>query len=139
MEEIEYSPAEVNSKGANQMISRRFFIQAGMAVAAIPAFAGGHGRLGTFKGESNHVTTGTAEIADGKVNLLADFTFDGAPDPKIALGKNGYDSKTLMGLLKSNSGASSYEIPAGINPDDYNEVWVWCERFNVPLGVAKLR
>lgn len=124
------------------MLSRRSVLQGFVALSAASAssvaFAGGHGRLGKFKGASNHITTGTAEIADGKVNLLADFTFDGAPDPKIALGKNGYDSKTLMGLLKSNKGASSYTIPAGINPDDYNEVWVWCEKFNVPLGVAKL-
>ncbi|WP_432612907.1 DM13 domain-containing protein, partial [Litoreibacter halocynthiae] len=35
-------------------------------------------------------------------------------------------------------GASTYKIPAGIDPDDYNEVWIWCEKFNVPLGVAKL-
>lgn len=125
------------------MTTRRTVLQgfaALTAVAATPAaFAGGHGRLGTFTGKSNHITTGTAEIADGKVNLLGDFTFDGAPDPKIALGKNGYDKKTLMGKLKSNKGASSYVIPAGINPDAYNEVWVWCEKFNVPLGVAKLK
>ncbi len=124
------------------MTTRRNVLQGFAALSALTvapaAFAGGHGRLGKFKGASNHVTTGTAEIADGKVNLLGDFTFDGAPDPKIALGKNGYDANTLMGKLKSNKGASSYEIPAGINPDDYNEVWVWCEKFNVPLGVAKL-
>ncbi|MEM9582295.1 MAG: DM13 domain-containing protein [Pseudomonadota bacterium] len=109
------------------------------ATAAAPAaFAGGHGRLGTFTGKSNHVTTGTVEVLKKEIVLLDDFTFDGAPDPKVALGKNGYDSKTLMGLLKKNKGKSSYAIPAGINPDDYNEVWIWCEKFNVPLGVAKL-
>ena len=124
------------------MTNRRSFLGGSLAAlaasAALPAFAGGHGRLGTFVGASNHVTTGTAEIAGNTVNLLDDFTFDGAPDPKVALGKDGYDPETLMGPLKSNTGASSYEIPAGINPDDYNEVWIWCERFNVPLGVAKI-
>ena len=72
------------------------------------------------------------------MNLLDDFTFDGAPDPKVALGKDGYDAKTLMTALASDSGASSYEIPAGIDAADYNEVWIWCEQYNVPLGVAKL-
>lgn len=120
-------------------MDRRSFLAAALASTAIPAFAGGHGRLGTFTGVNNHITTGTAEIADGKVNLLDDFTFDGAPDPKVALGKDGnYDPTTLMGLLESNSGASSYAIPAGINPNDYNEVWIWCERFNVGLGVAPI-
>lgn len=126
-------------------MDRRLFLNstmaAGFALAVGPAFAGGHGRIATFTGASNHVTSGRVEIAkEGgayKVHLLDDFFFDGAPDPKVAFGKNGYDASTLMGKLKSNSGASSYSVPAGIDPDAYNEVWIWCERFNVPLGVAR--
>lgn len=124
------------------MNRRTFLTQVAAGISVLPAtqlMAGGHGRLGKFKGKSNHVTTGTAEIAGNQVNLLGDFTFDGAPDPKVALGKDGYDKKTLMGLLKSNKGASSYAIPAGIDASEYNEVWIWCEKFNVPLGVAKLK
>lgn len=120
-------------------MNRRHFLIAGLTVAAAPAFAGGHGRLGNFRGLSNHITTGTAEIAADGVQLLEDFTFDGAPDPKVALGKDGvYDPATLMGPLESNTGASKYALPAGINPADYNEVYIWCERFNVPLGVAEV-
>lgn len=126
-------------------MNRRFFLNLSAAAAttavAGPVFAGGHGRIANFKGVNNHITTGRVEIAkkDGGyvINLLGDFSFDGAPDPKIALGNNGYDKSTLMGLLKSNKGASSYKVPAGINPDEFNEVWVWCEKFNVGLGVAK--
>ena len=122
------------------MLTRRSLLLTAPALLTLPLAlkAGGHGRLGSFTGESNHVTTGTAEIAGNTVNLLDDFFFDGAPDPQVALGNNGYDASTLMGLLQSNSGAQSYEIPAGINADDYNEVWIWCVRFNVPLGVARL-
>ena len=127
-------------------MNRRFVLsrsaQFGGALAIGPiaplALAGGHGRLGRFEGASNHRTTGTAEIAGGQVNLLADFQFDGAPDPKVALGRGGYDPATLMGPLRSDSGASSYTIPAGIDAGAYDEVWIWCERYNVPLGVAKL-
>lgn len=118
-------------------MDRRTFLASAVAVTALPAFAGGHGRLGTFTGLNNHITTGTAEIAGDGVQLLDDFTFDGAPDPKVALGKDGvYDPSTLMGPLQSNSGAQKYALPAGVNPDDYNEVYIWCERFNVGLGVA---
>lgn len=122
------------------MLTRRTLLQTAPALLVLPTVlkAGGHGRLGTFTGESNHVTSGGVEIADGQVNLLDDFFFDGAPDPQVALGNDGYDATTLMGHLASNSGASSYEIPAGINPDDYNQVWIWCVRFNVPLGVAQI-
>ena len=124
------------------MTSRRRFLVASTALAASTAFAGGHGRLGEFRGASNHVTTGRAEIAveNGRavVHLLNDFSFDGAPDPKVALGRDGYDKNTLMGPLKRNKGASSYIVPAGIDTAKYNEVWIWCERFNVPLGVARI-
>lgn len=122
------------------MLTRRTLLLTAPAVLALPMAlrAGGHGRLGTFEGASDHITTGTAEIAGNTVNLLDDFTFDGAPDPQVALGNNGYDASTLMGLLQSNTGAQSYTIPSGIDPAAYNEVWIWCVRFNVPLGVARL-
>ena len=110
-------------------MNRRFVLAglaAGASAMALPAFAGGHGRIGEFKGLNRHITTGRAELVKkgngGVVELMSDFTFDGAPDPKVALGKDGkYDPKTLSGLLKSNTGASTYTLPAGINPDDYND------------------
>lgn len=122
-------------------MDRRTFLASSLATAAAPAaFAGGHGRLFSFVGINNHTVTGTAEIVGTTVNLLDDFVFDGAPDPKVALGNNGtYDPATLSGLLKSDTGASSYELAAGINPDDYNEVWIWCERFNVGLAIASAK
>lgn len=128
------------------MTNRRQFLKYSAALTAIsvagPAFAAGHGRIGEFTGASGHVTSGRAEVAveGGKtvVHLLDDFNFDGAPDPKVALGHDGFDSSTLLGKLKSNSGKQSYEVPAGIDASKMNEVWIWCEKFNVPLGVAKL-
>ena len=97
---------------------------------------------GTFEGLSDHVTTGHAGIARaGKqwvVILEDDFTFDGAPDPRVALGNNGYDKNTNLSLLASNNGKQVYAIPAGLNVANFNEVWIWCKKFNVPLGKAKL-
>jgi hypothetical protein len=123
------------------MTSRRSVLRAALALAAAaPSFAlaGGHGRLGQFTGASGHVTRGGAEIAGNQITLLSDFQFDGAPDPKVALGSDGYDKSTLMGPLKSNTGKQVYTVPAGIDTANYNEVWIWCEKFNVPLGVAKI-
>ena len=128
------------------MPSRRQFIgmlavSGPVAALGLPAMAQ-DSRSGSFTGASRHVTTGTAylEPEDGGyvVRLGADFTFDGAPDPKVALGADGYDPATLMGALGSNTGEQVYPVPAGVDPAAYNEVWIWCERFNVPLGVAKL-
>jgi ATPase subunit of ABC transporter with duplicated ATPase domains len=98
--------------------------------------------VGTFAKKNNYAVAGRAELVqDGDgyvVNLLDDFQFAKAPDPKIALGRNGYDKKTLMGLLKSTKGASSYSVPAGIDAASYNEIWIWCEQYDVPLAVATL-
>ena len=111
---------------------------------ALPAVAGEAVGKGTFVGASDHITTGSVEVvknADGShtVILGSDFTFDGAPDPRVGFGKNGkYDKSTGMGILKSNDGKQSYVVPAGIDPSDYNEVYVYCLKFTVPLGVAKL-
>lgn len=99
---------------------------------------------GTFTGASNHITTGVVEVvrnADGShtVILADDFSLDGAPDPRVGFGKNGtYDKTTGMGLLKSLNGYQTFTVPAGIDPGDYNEIYIWCLKFSVPLGVAKL-
>lgn len=99
---------------------------------------------GTFVGKSNHITKGMVTVTkndDGTatVTLAADFWFDGAPDPRVGFGNNGKFTKgTNIGHLKANTGTQSYVVPANINVDDFNEVYIWCERFAVPLGVAAL-
>lgn len=127
-------------------MDRRAFLSlaltAGAATFVTPALAAASGRVAKFTAKNSYAVGGRAELVkEGNgyvVNLLDDFEFAKAPDPKIALGRNGYDKKTLMGLLKSTNGASSYRVPAGIDAQAYNEVWIWCEKFNVPLAVAKL-
>lgn len=99
---------------------------------------------GEFTGMNNHTTTGSVSIVkDGDTNLIRlgdNFTFDGAPDPKVALGKNGeYDPATLIRALDANTGAQTYEIPDSIDISKYNEVYIWCEKFSVGLGVASLK
>ena len=71
--------------------------------------------------------------------LAADFSLDGAPDPRVGFGKDGkYDTATGRGLLKSLNGTQSFTVPAGVDPSDYNEIYIWCLKFSVPLGVAAL-
>lgn len=120
----------------------RLAVVAGAAAVAPAALAGPKSRMGKFTKKNNYAVNGSAELVrEGNgytVKLSKDFSFANAPDPKIALGRNGFDKNTLMGLLKSNKGASTYQVPVGINADDYNEIWIWCERYNVPLAVASL-
>jgi len=101
-------------------------------------------RSGSFSGLNNHITEGMVKVVVkgdmAVIELGADFSFDGAPDPKVALGKNGqYDPATLIEPLRSNSGAQTYQVPASINVGDYNEVYIWCEKFSVGLGVAAIQ
>ena len=99
---------------------------------------------GTFTGASDHITTGGVEIVkndDGSHTVILgdDFSLDGAPDPRVGFGKDGkYDLATGMGLLQSLNGKQSFTVPAGVDPADYNEVYIWCLKFSVPLGVAAL-
>ena len=116
------------------------------AVVAAPATASAQGEVlasGAFGGKSGHAASGGVSVVKGssgtQVVLGADFKFDGAPDPKLGFGKNGYVKSTKFSVLKSNRGEQTYDIPATIDPAGYTEVWIWCERYNVPLGVATLK
>lgn len=111
------------------------------ALAASPAFAGEG--TGSFTGASNHETSGTVQVVqtDGgwEVRLGEDFTFDGAPDPYVGFGASGaFAADTDFEILRANSGAQVYMVPAGIDPAAYDEVYIWCRKFSVPLGVAQI-
>jgi len=98
---------------------------------------------GKLTGASNHATTGNVSVVetdDGIVVVLANnFNFDGAPDPKVGFGKSGtYDRATQLGPLQSNSGEQTYKVPASVDPAGYDEIYVWCEKYAVPLGVAAI-
>ena len=100
---------------------------------------------GKFRGASNHVTTGDVSIvksASGAslIVLGENFRFDGAPDPRVGLGTNGrYDKSSDAGELGSGKGSQSYAVPGNVDVSKYNEVYIWCRKFNVPLSVATLK
>ena len=111
-----------------------------LLLAAGHASAGDVIAKGSFVGASDHVTTGGVHVTANSVNLLDDFSLDGAPDPKVGFGKDGvFDPDTTLDALQSNTGAQSYEVPDSVDPGAYNEVYIWCEQFSVPLGVAELQ
>jgi electron transfer DM13 len=112
-------------------------------IALAPALASASEVTGTFTGASGHATTGSVEVVktdDGwEVRLKDDFTFDGAPDPRVGFGIAGkFVALTDFEPLRSNSGAQIYKVPTGIDPAAFDEVYIWCRQYSVPLGVAKL-
>jgi len=97
------------------------------------------GRSGSFVGMTGHTASGRGTLTDMGVSLAGDFWFDGAPDPRVGLGKSGtFDPASDMGALRRNTGAQLYGLPRRLDHADYNEIYVWCRRFAVPLAVARI-
>ena len=97
---------------------------------------------GSFEGRSEHITTGGVTVQkaeDGYYVVLAeDFSLDGAPDPKLGFGNPDYVIETQFSELRSKDGFQTYKLPDGFDPMEYSSIFVWCEQFSVPLGVASL-
>lgn len=100
---------------------------------------------GGFVGKSGHVASGGASMvrmASGRAVIILDddFSLDGAPDPRVGLGVAGrYDPATDMGALRANTGLQVFVAPDGVDVSQYDEVYIWCRQFSVPLGVAALK
>ena len=89
---------------------------------------------------SPEVTTGGVHVTADTVELQDDFSLDGASYSKVGFSKDGvYDSDTMLAILESSTGAQTYQLPDDVDPKANNEVYIWCEKFAVPLGVAKLQ
>lgn len=124
-------------------MNRRTFIASTAALMLAPSFslpAFAAARKGKFRGQKGKTTTGGVTVKDGKIILESNFSFSGAPDPRIGFGKGGkYTKNTDFAVLKKNKGKQSYKIPANLNADDYDTVVLWCRKFSVPLGFAKIK
>jgi len=114
---------------ANKVLG--LFAAAMISFAPMTASAGDAHSSGSFIGKSDHITTGGVKViktADGGavVILDSDFSLD-------------YDDASNLGVLQSINGLQMYRVPATVNVEKYNEVYIWCSKFSVPLGVASLK
>lgn len=100
--------------------------------------------LGTFESDA-HPTSGRALVLGNGTGQrflrLEDFATDNGPDLNVYL----VDSSTGdvsdfidLGDLSGNIGDQNYEIPADVDLDRYDEVVIWCVRFGVGFGDARL-
>ncbi|MEM6554404.1 MAG: DM13 domain-containing protein [Pseudomonadota bacterium] len=76
-----------------------------------------------------------------------DFRAANGPDLKVFLspqtvadvtGKTAVNGAINIGELKTTKGTQEYEVPAGINLDDFNSVLVHCEAYSVLWGGGDL-
>jgi hypothetical protein len=101
-------------------------------------------RRGQFEGfDQIHYGSGGASLyrtEEGYViRFEEDFNVANGPDLVVGLGKDGeYKEELQIAKLKGNIGSQNYVIPANINIEDFNEVWVWCRAFSVGFAKARL-
>ena len=100
---------------------------------------------GNFKDADNfHKGEGAVKLIKSGdkyfVRFEDDFKVTNGPDLFVYFGRDGkYTSEARIGALKGNIGGQNYEVPEGISPEDYNEIWVWCRAFSTSFSSAVLR
>jgi len=120
------------------------FFGALLALAPLAPLAAQAGEgEGRFAGRSGHETSGGVAVVETEsgweIRLQADFRFDGAPDPRVGFGRDGkFVDPTDFEALRENAGAQVYKVPAEIDPAEFDEVYIWCRQYSVPLGVAEV-
>jgi hypothetical protein len=92
-------------------------------------------------GSDGHHAAGTVSFGmgmnDKHVLTLSDIKVDKVPDGYVYLTKDGdWMHGVELGMLKQFSGRVSYDLPMGVNPEDYDSVVIWCKKFNVEIGRA---
>ena len=100
-----------------------------------------------------HPTSGRASIyqtLDGKRDLrLTDFTTSNGPDVHVLLVQSadenlkqdfvkGELTSVELGQLRANQGDQNYDVPLSADLSRYDAVAIYCERFHVVFGFAKL-
>lgn len=132
-------------------LSRRQFAGLTLASAATlvlakPSFAGS-ARQGELSGRQGYNVKGTVQVnSDGGQTVVtfgSNYVFDPSknpPDIKIGFGSGEKYAKgsKIHDKLTVKSGAASFAVPAGIDTDKYDELYIYCERFSVILAVAPL-
>ncbi len=106
---------------------------------------------GSFHGIA-HDGAGTAavyQLSDGSRTLrLTEFQTSNGPDLRVYLvaAPDATDSETVarsdyvdLGVLKGNTGNQNYDVPEGVDLDEYRSVSIWCRRFSVNFATAPLR
>lgn len=121
-----------------------------LAVAAAPLQAEEIIASGEFY-DAHHPTSGRAVIVardDGGYELrFEDFTSDAGPDLFIYLStaeephsdaaiKNAENAN--LGPRKALTGGQSYILPAGVSPQRFKSVAIWCRTYSVMFGAAPL-
>ena len=93
-------------------------------------------------GESNHDARGTISLYQaGDAGVLVfepNFRLEGPVGSVITLGRDGYKAKAKVAELVRNAGRQSYLVPPELPIARFNEVWLWHEPSERPVGLGRL-
>jgi electron transfer DM13 len=131
------------NKHVNEELTSTAAAQTGAATGPVALAAGSFHSVA-------HETRGTATVleVDGKrVLRLTDFATSNGPDVRVYLVAAGdaSDNEAVtragfveLGKLKGNQGDQNYDVPAGLDLNQYRAVTIWCARFGVNFATAPL-
>lgn len=128
----------------NKQVNEQF--PTGVSVASGPVSLA----KGNFQGLA-HETKGVAtiyQLAEGKKTLrLTEFETSNGPDVHVYLtavevekGSDAIKNAGFidLGSMKGNQGDQNYDIPTDVDLSKYKTVSIWCARFSVNFGLARL-
>jgi len=98
---------------------------------------------GMLAGSEGHHAAGQVTIDMGmgskSVLTLRDIKIDKVPDGYVYLTKAADHMHGVeLGRLDQFSGTVSFDVPAGVNTNDFDSVVIWCKKFNVEIARAYL-
>lgn len=96
----------------------------------------------TIQGTTGHPASGQVKIVESEGKKYIRYenlkTING-PDIYVYLSKD-LEAKEYvnLGQVRATEGNVNYEIPQGVNPDDYRYVMIWCKQFGVLFNSAQI-
>jgi Electron transfer DM13 len=100
---------------------------------------------GKLEGAEGHRASGTVHIMVAgqkrQLHLTPDFSVEEGPDVYVTLtnGPKPVEGASLqIAKLTRFSGEQSFDLPAGADPGRYSHLVLWCKKYSVAMGVAKL-
>ncbi len=142
------SIASIDQQGVvtGQMAGSTTILASADQISSLPyqISVNGASRSGTFGGLNGYSVSGTVVLSNtddgGVIAFNDDFRSQSGPGLVIILSPtNSISGGINLGSLKSNQGAQEYPLPEGTDPSTFTHVFVHCEPFGLPFGVAQLQ